>query len=144
VIGIGNEFRQDDGAGVAVARRLARHRPDRFAVVEHDGEATSLLEAWRGARTVVLVDAVRSGSPPGTIHRFDARAAGLPEDAAWSSTHSIGLPEAVALGRLLDRLPATLLVYGIEGARFGVGSGLSPEVDRAASMVVETLLGDRS
>jgi hydrogenase maturation protease len=140
VIGIGNELRQDDGAGVAVARRLRRQAAGLIEVIEHDGEATSLLQAWDGARVVILVDAVRSGSTPGTIHRIDVRSTDLPKGATWSSSHSLGLAEAVALGDRLACLPDALVIYGIEGKCFGFGPGLSTEVDKAASTVVETLL----
>ena len=42
-----------------------------------------------------------------------------------TSTHLLGVAEAVELGRELDRLPQRLTVYGIEGERFDVGEGLS-------------------
>lgn len=140
VIGIGNEFRQDDGAGLAVVRRLSSHAAGSFDIMEHDGEATSLLQAWEGVPAVVLVDAVRSRSAPGTIHCFDVRSAGLPKGARWSSSHSLGLSEAVALAGTLDCLPRVLIIYGIEGESFGLGRGLSSTVDRAASRVVDRLI----
>ena len=140
VIGIGNEFRQDDGVGLAVARRLACRAGGLMEVIEHDGEATSLLDAWKSVPVVILIDAVRSGSAPGTIHCIDIRSTGLRETATWRSSHSLGLSEAVALARRLDCLPDALLVYGIEGECFGYGTGLSPRVERAASTVVERLL----
>ena len=140
MIGIGNSFRQDDGAGLTVARQLRIRAGERIDVTEHDGDGTSLLDVWEGARVVVLVDAVRSGAAPGTIHVFDVRAAGLPESASWSSSHSLGVADAVTLATRLDRLPHTLLIYGIEGRCFGFGTGLSPDVERAASEVVERLL----
>ena len=40
----------------------------------------------------------------------------------------MGLPEAVALARELDRLPTRLIVYGIEGESFETGEGLSDPV----------------
>jgi hydrogenase maturation protease len=140
VIGLGNEFRQDDGVGLSVARRLASGVAGSIDVIEHDGDGVSLLDAWEGARVVVLVDAVRSGAAPGTIHCLDLHETALPDGAAWSSTHSLGLAEAVALARRLGRLPDALLVYGIEGRCFGPGRGLSPEVDGAAAAVVDMLL----
>lgn len=116
------------------------HTAGRIDVIEHDGDGTSLIHAWEGARVVVLVDALRSGSAPGTIHCFDVRAAGLPERATWSSSHSLGVADAVKLARRLNCVPQTLLMYGVEGRCFGLGTGLSPEVEGAASAVVERLL----
>ena len=145
VIGIGNDFRQDDGAGLVVARQLRSRAGGGIDVAEHDGDVTSLLEAWKGAGVVVLVDAVRSGASPGTIHYVDVRAAGvLPGPAIWSSSHSLGVADAVKLATRLKCLPPALLIYGIEGRRFGLGTGLSPEVTAAAAEVVETLLKSHS
>jgi hydrogenase maturation protease len=141
VIGIGNDFRQDDGAGLAVARQLRSRARGRIRVMEHGGDGTSLLDAWEGAGLVVLVDAVRSGSSPGTIHHVDVRAEGLlPGPFVWSSSHALGVADAVKLAARLNRLPPALFLYGIEGRRFGLGQGLSPEVKAAAAAVVERLL----
>ncbi len=142
VIGIGNDFRQDDGVGLAVVRTLRSRAAGWIDVIEYDGDGTSLLDAWEGARVVVLIDAVRSGSTPGTIHCLDVRAAGLPEGATWSSSHSLGVADAVRLAIQLNGLPPTLLICGIEGRYFDFGRGLSPEVEGAAAAVVERLLSN--
>jgi hydrogenase maturation protease len=130
VIGLGNEWRSDDGVGPEVARRL-----DGRVLT---GEPIGLVEALAGLDEVVLVDAVSSGAPAGTVHMFDASAEPLPVTLfGASSTHTLGLAEAVELARSLGRLPGRVIVYGIEGAGFGFGEGLSPEVEAAAARVVE-------
>ncbi len=53
-----------------------------------------------------------------------------------SSTHSFGVAEAVELARALGRLPARIVVFGIEGRDFAQGEGLSPDVDAAVDEVV--------
>jgi hydrogenase maturation protease len=72
LIGIGNAYRHDDAAGLMVARRLKERALSSCEVHEQVGEGTALMELWKGAERVVVVDAVQSGSPAGTIHRFDA------------------------------------------------------------------------
>jgi hydrogenase maturation protease len=142
VIGIGNELRGDDGAGVAVARRLCAQAPDAIEVSVHDGEPAGLLDAWRGRETVVVVDAMRSGAPPGTIRRLDATGEPLP---GWlrgsSSTHALGLREAIELARVLERLPRRLIIYAVEARCVQTGYGLSDPVRarmrRLASMVLD-------
>lgn len=135
VIGVGNPFRGDDGAGRAVARRVRERGLPGVDVVETSGEGTALMDAWEEAETVILIDAVRSGAPPGTLYRFDARAADLPAPFFHGSTHTFGVAEAVALARLLEQLPPALLVYGIAGACFGPGADLSPRVEQAAEQL---------
>ena len=137
VIGVGNEYRGDDGAGVAVARRLRAQFPSGVTILEESGEGASLIQAWQGATWVILVDAVCSGAPPGTIHRLDARGAPVPTGFFHYSTHSFSVAEAVELARSLGQLPPHLIVYGIEGENFGAGVGLSIAVEQAVEAVVE-------
>ena len=139
LIGIGNQFRRDDAAGLEVAHRLRVAHPTGVRILEQEGEPTSLIEAWSGADEVLVVDGVYSGAAPGTLHRFDAREGPLPAELFKSSTHALGVAEAVELARELDRLPARLVVYGIEGESFGVGEGLTPIVEQAVEKLVMEL-----
>lgn len=139
VLGLGNRLRRDDGVGPWVASELAR-RVEGVDVRQIDGDGFSLLDAFADAPAVLLVDAVQSGAPPGTVHRLDAVAGPLPQDALRCSTHALGVVEAVELARALGELPARLHVYGIEGEDFGSGEGLSPAVAAAAGALVEELL----
>ncbi len=137
VIGVGNEYRSDDGAGIAVARRLRALFPTSITILEESGEGVALLQAWQGAAWVTLVDAVGSGAAPGTIHRLDARKALVPSGFFNYSTHAFSVAEAVELARSLDQLPPHLIVYGIEGENFAAGVELSPAVEQAVEAVVE-------
>ena len=129
VIGLGNAARGDDAAGLIAARRLGG--------LEHEGDPLALLDIWDDAASAVVIDAVSSGAEPGTIHRFDAGAGPLPARLRSStSTHAIGLGEAIELARALGRLPARLIVCGIEGARFDAGTALTPAVAAAVDALV--------
>jgi hydrogenase maturation protease len=141
VIGVGNSWRGDDAAGLAVARRL-RGAVD---VLEHEGDAAGLLEAWRGYEDVVVVDAATSATAaPGTVSRFDARDGPLPARVLRSSTHAFGVAEAVELARALGRLPRRLELYAIEGADFSAGAGLSPPVAAAVDRLAASLTVPRA
>ena len=83
---------------------------------------------WRDVDNVVLVDAVRSGAVAGTVHRFDASAEPVPAAFSHSSSHTIGVGDAIELARGLGRLPRRVLIFGVEGVRFDAGAALSPEV----------------
>ena len=139
MIGLGNAWRNDDGAGLAVARLLEGTLPLEAEVLEREGEPTSLIDSWEGAEAVWLVDAVSSGAEPGTVHRHDASSAELPARLFDTSTHHFGLAEAGESARALGRLPKTAVVYGIEGGNFETGETLSPEVEAAASRVADAV-----
>jgi len=136
VIGVGNEHRRDDGAGVQTARKLAAKRLP--GVVVRAGDL--LGEDWRGFSRVCLVDAVVSGAPPGTIHRLDGHRDRLVPESFRGSTHALGIVEAIELYRRVAALPPVLTIYGIEGLAFGEGDTLSAEVARAVDEVVTDLV----
>jgi hydrogenase maturation protease len=140
VIGIGNEMRGDDGAGPVVARRIGEANLPRVKVHTLHGDGAAIMDAFDRAAAVFLIDAVSSGSPPGTIHRIDAGSRTLPTEFFHYSSHAFGLAEAVEMARVLGRLPPATIVFGIEGGSFASGEGLTPAVAEAARNVAETLL----
>lgn len=142
VAGIGNVDRGDDAAGRAVASRLQGRVPGGVAVLELDGEATTLIARLAGAPGAIIVDACRSGAPAGTVCRFDVSAAPLPAAGYGLSTHGFGLASAIELARALGQLPHRCVVYAIEGERFDAGAELSPAVEAAIDGVVSQILAE--
>jgi hydrogenase maturation protease len=150
VAGIGSEYRQDDGAGVAVARSVAIAAPG-VVDVGPIGEPLDLLGRWDGAELAVIVDATRSGTAPGTIQLLELDEAdgadGAERGAGPSSTHGIGIAGVLRLARAVGQAPQHVVVVGIEGERFGPGIGLCPQVERsvpeAAAVVLELVKGVR-
>ena len=123
LIGVGHADRQDDGVGPYVARELARHG---LPAVVHEGDGAALLDLWQSRPACIVIDAVAGAGAPGTVCTFtDFDHPEFLRADFVHSTHRVGLPEAIALGRTLDRLPARLLVIGITGAEFGFGEDLS-------------------
>ena len=143
VIGIGNPLRGDDAVGLLVARRVRELADPEVEVMELEGEPARLIDAWQGARLAVVVDAVKSDAPEGAVMRFDATADPLPPSLSATSTHALGLGDAVEIARALDRLPERLIVFGVEGTRFQAGSDLSPAVAAAVQAVAEAVLRER-
>ncbi len=136
IIGVGNADRGDDAAGPLVARRLRCLGLD---AREHNGEGLSLIESWTGAEDVILIDAVLTGAPPGTITIWDARQAPVVRDAFRGSTHAFGVAEGVELARALGHLPPTLTIYGIEAQHFLPGHPPSPAILRAVEEVARRI-----
>jgi hydrogenase maturation protease len=142
VIGVGNEFRGDDAAGLMVARRLRERAVPQAVVLESEADPAGLMEAWMGAATAIVVDTVVSGAQPGTVQRFDVSAEPLPATLVASSTHSLGVAEAIELARALQRLPRRIIVYGIEGSSFSAGAALHPTVERAVDETLRRVVAE--
>jgi len=140
VIGIGNPLRGDDAVGLIVAREVRAAATADIAVIELEGEPASLIAAWEGAGPTVVVDAVASGAPAGTVTVVDATDAPLPPSLSAASTHALGLGEAIELARVLDRLPKRLVVVGVEASEFAPGRPLTPAVAAAVPPATRAVL----
>ncbi len=126
----------DDGVGPLCAAALAERK---IPAVTLGGTASELLEAWREARHVIVVDALVTGARPGTLHRTAFDDAGFHPEWTRSSARGPGLAQAVRLGASLHCLPETLVLLGIEGAGFEWASTLSAEVSSAMPALVDAV-----
>ncbi len=142
IIGVGNRSRGDDGIGPVVAGRLKGYGFPFAEVIESPSDGAAMIEAWSGADSVILVDAVVSGAAPGTIHRLDPNRQPVPDHFSGGSTHAFNAAEAVELARALGRLPPSFVIYGIEARSFEPGAGMSPEVRKAGMEVTRRALED--
>ncbi|MEW5978927.1 MAG: hydrogenase maturation protease [Acidobacteriota bacterium] len=143
VIGCGHPDRGDDSAGLLLARRL---RELGIPAEEHVGDGLSLMERWNGAENVIVLDAVRTGAAAGTTRSWDGRLAQVVPEIRRSSSHSLGLAEAIELARQLDRLPLRLEIVGIEGEHFELGTApcesVLAAVERTALQIAQRLKSD--
>jgi hydrogenase maturation protease len=135
VIGCGNVHRSDDAAGVLVADRL---RELGVPAEVQPGSAFELVESWYKDDDVILIDAVVTASPVGSVCVWDGRAPKVPSNPQVSS-HGFGVAEAINLARILQLLPHSLRVYGIEGKNFAIGEAVSPQVLRSVEQVAQQI-----
>jgi hydrogenase maturation protease len=142
VIGIGNDFRRDDGIGLAVADQIAERNLPHVRVVSGISELTTLLEAWSGAAHAVVVDAATGANrTPGRIRRWTGREL---ETTPVVSSHALGLAQAFALGKALARMPEELVVFTIDVADTNHGIGLTPTVAAAVPRLVDLIVAELS
>ncbi|MCX4510682.1 hydrogenase maturation protease [Streptomyces sp. NBC_01619] len=151
VIGMGNEFRRDDGAGWALVallenRAVQRPLPPGTVLARCDGDPGRLIALWERRILAVVVDACFPPSAqPGRTHRWCADQGGALHSAVAGrhSTHGLGLTEALHLANSLGRAPGRLVVFAVEGADRSLGTGLTPAITaalpRLAQLVEEEL-----
>lgn len=132
----GNAWAGDDCVGLVVAEQLrAKAKPNwQFREV---GDFTEVLNFTDGAQ-VILIDAVSSGSPPGTLHLVPVtpETPHLDQIHSWS-THNCELWEAVALGKALGRRLPPMTLIGIECENVERGAKMSAAASHACDFVVE-------
>jgi hydrogenase maturation protease len=146
IIGLGNPLLRDDAVGLRVARQVAAALGGRedVEVVEEACGGLRLMERMVGFDRAILIDALRSGRPPGTVLTLDPRDMHTQHSA---SSHDVSLPTALALGRRTGaRLPADdqLSVIAIEAEdveTFGeeMTAAVEAAVPHAAARVLTVL-----
>jgi hydrogenase maturation protease len=132
VVGIGNELRGDDAAGLEIARRVRAANVAGITVQESGGDISALVDAWEGFDRVILADAVSCAGEPGEVLQLDGRASEL-QSSVFNrpvSSHGIGVVEAIQLAKELRRLPPSLTIYGVVGSDFRLGEKISADVKR--------------
>ena len=132
VVGVGNLDRGDDAAGIIAVRDLNEFRTKEVR------DCSGLIDLWEAEESSVVIDAMQSGRPPGSVLIIDVHTDRLPAQA-FPSTHSFGLSETVELARTLGRLPGELVIYGIEAAKFDHGAPVSNPVLEAVDIVVTAI-----
>ena len=133
VLGVGNRYRRDDGAGSLVAERLG----GRTGALTIDAGAVpeNYLEKVARSRpdTILILEAMDFGGAAGEIRILD------PGSIAPSglSTHALSLQMTAEF--LKARTRARLVVLAIQPANVGYGTQLSDEVTCAVGLVQEAL-----
>ncbi|MCL2429035.1 MAG: hydrogenase maturation protease [Alphaproteobacteria bacterium] len=148
VIGCGNPNRSDDGAGPEVVRALQARGPGPgVRLLDAGTDGMAVIFAARGCRTLIIIDACRSGSQPGAIFEVPGVELEQPYQPALN-LHDFRWNHALHAGRMLlrDRFPTDVTVLLIEAQTIDFGVGLSPAVAAASAKVVdrvERLVRDR-
>ncbi len=140
IIGLGNGMRGDDAIGLVAARRIRQAIGNHAQVIEAEMAGVDLIDLMKGASVAILIDAVRSGKAPGSVHRLDASVSPIGGQVFSHSSHAIGVSEAIELARAMDVLPTTVIVYGVEVGNTEIGQPLSPPMGEALDQVLKQII----
>src|SRR5271157_3360234 len=136
VLGLGNTLLSDDGVGPALLDQLsgsAQRWEGQVEFMDGGTQGLALLGRLSGRKALIIVDAVKTGAPPGTVHRLTLAELRNVNPGQASSAHEGNAGELLAAAQLLDELPDRLFVVGVEPKRIATGLGLSAPVQRALS-----------
>ena len=143
LVGLGSPDRGDDAVGPVVAGVVSGLGLADVTVVEQE-DPTDLVLTWDAYEQVVVVDAVVSGTEPGTVLVTGVGPAPV-SPRTWATlgvggTHAFGLGEAVELARVLGRLPAQVRLVLVEAGDVTPGAPLSDAVAGAVPRAVDAVL----
>lgn len=143
VLGIGNLIMTDDGVGVRVAQRLVEEYrfPEGVTVMDGGTLGLDLLPHLEGVERLLMVDAVETGGPPGTVMRM------VGEDIPVAlqtklSPHQMGLQDLLAVAELQGNRPAEMVLWGVQPESIELGMELSPAVAAQVDCLVDAVLAE--
>jgi hydrogenase maturation protease len=155
---VGNIFLGDDAFGVEVARRLAaRQLPDGVRVVDFGIRGLDLAYAiLDGCGSVILVDAVARGQPPGTLYVLEPQIDedGDAQPAAMVDAHGMDPASVLRLVRQLGGPATPMWLVGCEPMPLTDEADLPMELSepvasavgdaiKLVEQIVERVLGSR-
>lgn len=144
VIGVGSPIMGDDGFGLRTLARLAERwiLPEEVGLVDGGTWGMQLLPEIEASDCVLFIDAINTGSAPGTIAVVER-----PELPRYFerklSPHQVDLREVLAICELRGTLPRVTVAFGAQPQRIEMSTQLSPvleaRVDAVADLVAERL-----
>jgi hydrogenase maturation protease len=131
----------DDGIGVRVVQCLTSSHvfPAGVTVLDGGTLGLDLLPFLEGLEHLLIVDAMETGGPPGTI----ARLTGDDIPVAFEtklSPHQMGLKDLLAVSLLQGNTPPETVLLGVQPETIELGMELSPSVEAKLHTLVEMSL----
>ncbi|HTY22561.1 MAG TPA: hydrogenase maturation protease [Desulfomonilaceae bacterium] len=140
ILGMGNPILSDDGVGLFIARQLEGKIPD-VDVITTAMAGLNILDLVIGYDKLFVIDAVLTdGKSLGNLKKLTENEGSL----HLFSSHGLNFPELLRLGSELGyKMPDVVAIYGIDiGNEIAFGEGLSPELRRKMTSVVDEILQD--
>lgn len=144
VLGIGNVLMTDDSVGIRVINELERRFrfPENVELLDGGTSGIELLSYIVNRDYLIIVDAIKSDLPPGTVVKVEG------EDVPAKfmtriSPHQLGLSDLLAAATLTGELPKQMVLFGIEPKRVALGLEMTDEVagsfEKLLGVVVDEL-----
>jgi hydrogenase maturation protease len=144
LLGVGNLLLSDEGLGIHALRYLAQNYilPPSVELLDGGTAGIELLSPIAKATHLIILDAVQTKAPPGTVVQIPH--ADMPAFVRTKlSSHQIGLADVLAAATLTDSLPSYITLLGLVPASLELGMGLTPvvatQLSQLANRVVQEL-----
>lgn len=143
VLGVGNIIMGDEGVGVRCVERIeaAGLLPPGVITIDGGTSTNELLGDLEGIDLLVIVDAVATGQPAGTLVRLE----GDRIPSAFSnklSPHQHGINDMLATLTFLGRAPQRVVLHGVTPHRMELGLELSPEIEAVVPQLIANVVAE--
>lgn len=140
ILGIGNILLKDEGIGVRAVERLKDiPLPPDVEIMDGGTMGINLLYYIEGRRKVIVIDAVKAGSPPGTLYRFTGNDLADVKDVLRTA-HGINFADVIRSARLLGTHPEEVVFIGVEPEEISDGMELSPLMEDRIPAIIQLVM----
>jgi hydrogenase maturation protease len=143
VLGVGSILMMDEGIGIRAVEELEkRYRfPENVEILDGGTSGIELLSYISGKDHLIIIDAIKSGNPPGTVLRVEGE--DVPAQFRTRiSPHQLGISDLLAAATLTDEIPKKLVLFGIEPKEIVMVIGLSDEVRASMGRLVDIVVDE--
>lgn len=131
----------DDGVGVRVVQRLDAGYafPPGVTVMDGGTLGLDLLSHLEGVDRLLIIDAMETGGPPGTIVRMSGEEIPIAFESKLSP-HQMGLKDLLAVSLLQGVNPPEMVLLGVQPGNIELGTELTPQVEAQLDTLVDKAL----
>ena len=143
ILGIGNTILSYEAVGVRAVEALeaAYDLPSGVQVMDGGTSSMEMLDDIAEVDLLIVVDALASGKPQGTLLRL----AGDEVPVFFRqklSPHQIGLPDVLASLEFAGRMPRDIVIVGVEAENFSLGLEMTPAIAARVPELVAMVVGE--
>jgi len=144
ILGCGSLLMGDDGVGLKVIEALKKTELEELEGLDIEDAGVcglDLLNLFDGARKVIIVDAVLTGSRKGSVHLIEGKdLLNGTEPHTLVSIHDLTITDVLRIGEQVQSLPE-IVVIGIEIGELAteISRDISPEVLKAVDKAIELI-----
>lgn len=135
IVGVGNLLLKDEGVGIHIARALQQIDIPQDTKIIDGGTSPDLPYYIKGTDKLIIIDAVKARSKPGTVYRLHPHDMNIESDEAVSA-HDFGLEQSLKTMRLMKNEPKEVIIIGIEPKEIDWGTELSAELQQKVPEIV--------
>jgi len=139
ILGVGNILLRDEGIGVRVVEYLQQQTlPEGIELVDGGTAGADLIDVLADRKTIIIIDAVDSDKPAGTILKL------TPDDLAPQSPnplslHDLDIPQTLAMTKMLNCAPKNVIIFGVVPECVVPGMELSKTLAQLVPTIADTV-----
>ncbi len=141
VMGVGNVLMTDEGIGVHVVSALSQlSLPSEVEILDGGTLGFDLIHHMEERLRLILIDAVQTEEPGGTIFKFSPHEISEYARQAKLSFHQLGFMDMLKVAGMIDLQLPQITIFGIQPYDIGMGTSLSPKMSERVPQIIKLVL----